>query len=43
MRHNNDFKRFMTVRKMRASRHEMRPFILDVTPSGIRIMGEVID
>jgi KaiC/GvpD/RAD55 family RecA-like ATPase len=43
MRHNNDFKRFMTVRKMRASRHEMRPFILDVTPTGIRIMGEVID
>lgn len=43
MRHNNDFKRFLTVRKMRASRHEMRPFILDVTPAGIRIMGEVID
>lgn len=42
-RHNNDFKRFLTVRKMRASRHEMRPFILDVTPQGIRIMGEVID
>jgi KaiC/GvpD/RAD55 family RecA-like ATPase len=43
MRHNNDFKRFITVRKMRASRHEMRPFILDVTPAGIRVMGEVID
>ena len=43
MRHNNDFKRYLTVRKMRASRHEMRPFILDVTPQGIRIMGEVID
>jgi KaiC/GvpD/RAD55 family RecA-like ATPase len=43
MRHNNDFKRFLTVRKMRASRHEMRPFILDVTPAGIRVMGEVID
>jgi KaiC/GvpD/RAD55 family RecA-like ATPase len=43
MRHNNDFKRYLTVRKMRACRHEMRPFILDVTPQGIRIMGEVID
>jgi len=43
MRRENDFKRFLTVRKMRACRHEMRPFILDVTPAGIRIMGEVID
>ena len=43
MRHNNDFKRYLAVRKMRACRHEMRPFILDVTPVGIRVMGEVID
>jgi KaiC/GvpD/RAD55 family RecA-like ATPase len=43
MRHNNDFKRYLAVRKMRACRHEMRPFILDITPGGIRLMGEVID
>ena len=42
-RHQNDFKRFFAVRKMRACRHEMRPFILDITPGGIRVMGEVID
>lgn len=42
-RHSNDFKRFIAVRKMRACRHEMRPFILDVAPGGIRVMGEVID
>lgn len=43
MRHQQDHKRYLTVRKMRACRHEMRPFILDVSPGTIRIMGEVID
>ncbi len=43
MRQKQDFKRYLTVRKMRACRHEMRPFILDVAPTGIRVMGEVID
>lgn len=43
MRHQNDFKRYITVRKMRACRHEMRPFIFDVKPGDIRVMGEVID
>jgi KaiC/GvpD/RAD55 family RecA-like ATPase len=42
-RREGDFKRFMHVRKMRSCRHEMRPFMLDVTPGGIRVMGEVID
>ena len=43
MRHDADFKRFIHVRKMRACRHEMRPFLIDVTPAGIRVMGEVIN
>ena len=42
-RHNNDFKRYMHVRKMRSCKHEMRPFLLDVSEGGISVLGEVID
>jgi len=28
---------------MRSCKHEMRPFLLDVSEAGIRVMGEVID
>lgn len=42
-RHGSDFKRFIHVRKMRSCKHEMRPFLLDVSESGISVMGEVID
>ncbi|HEX9709544.1 MAG TPA: ATPase domain-containing protein [Candidatus Thermoplasmatota archaeon] len=42
-RHGSDFKRFIHVRKMRSCKHEMRPFLLDVSEAGIRVMGEVID
>jgi len=43
MRRDVDFKRYIHVRKMRSCRHEMRPFMIDVGPQGIRVMGEVID
>ncbi len=42
-RHNSDFKRFIHVRKMRSCKHEMRPFLLDVSEDGIQVLGEVID
>jgi KaiC/GvpD/RAD55 family RecA-like ATPase len=42
-RHNGDFKRYIHVRKMRSCKHEMRPFLLDVSEDGIKVMGEVID
>jgi hypothetical protein len=29
------------VRKMRATRHEMKPFLIDPTPDGIKIIGEL--
>jgi KaiC/GvpD/RAD55 family RecA-like ATPase len=42
-RFGSDFKRYIHVRKMRSCRHEMRPFLLDVSDSGIQVLGEVID
>lgn len=42
-RHNSEFKRFIHVRKMRSCKHEMRPFLLDVSEHGIQVLGEVID
>lgn len=42
-RHGSDFKRYIHVRKMRSCKHEMRPFLLDVSEDGISVMGEVID
>ena len=37
----NDIKRYMAVRKMRATRHEMKPFLLEATNEGIKIIGEL--
>jgi KaiC/GvpD/RAD55 family RecA-like ATPase len=37
----NDIKRYLQVRKMRATRHEMKPFMLEPTDSGIKIIGEL--
>ncbi|NOQ54165.1 MAG: hypothetical protein GQ558_06135 [Thermoplasmata archaeon] len=37
----NEIKRYLMVRKMRATRHEMKPFLIDPTPDGIKIIGEL--
>ena len=37
----NDIKRYMAVRKMRATRHEMKPFLLEPGSDGIKIIGEL--
>ncbi|NIP34501.1 MAG: hypothetical protein GWN12_06055 [Thermoplasmata archaeon] len=37
----NDIKRYMAVRKMRATRHEMKPFLLEAGADGIKIIGEL--
>jgi KaiC/GvpD/RAD55 family RecA-like ATPase len=37
----NDIKRYMVVRKMRATRHEMKPFLLEAGGDGIKIIGEL--
>jgi KaiC/GvpD/RAD55 family RecA-like ATPase len=37
----NDIKRYMAVRKMRATRHEMKPFLLEASPEGIKVIGEL--
>ena len=37
----NDIKRYMAVRKMRATRHEMKPFLLEPSNNGIKIIGEL--
>lgn len=42
-RRGSDFKRYIHVRKMRSCKHEMRPFLLDVSEDGISVLGEVID
>jgi hypothetical protein len=31
----------MAVRKMRATRHEMKPFLLEASADGIKIIGEL--
>jgi KaiC/GvpD/RAD55 family RecA-like ATPase len=37
----NDIKRYLAVRKMRATRHEMKPFLIEATSEGIKIIGEL--
>jgi KaiC/GvpD/RAD55 family RecA-like ATPase len=37
----NDIKRFLAVRKMRGTRHEMKPFLIEAGSSGIKIIGEL--
>jgi KaiC/GvpD/RAD55 family RecA-like ATPase len=37
----NEIKRYLAVRKMRATRHEMKPFLIEATSSGIKIIGEL--
>ena len=37
----NEIKRYLMVRKMRATRHEMKPFLLDTGPDGIKVIGEL--
>jgi len=37
----NDIKRYMAVRKMRATRHEMKPFLLEAGSEGVKIIGEL--
>ena len=37
----NEIKRYLMVRKMRATRHEMKPFLIDTGPDGIKIIGEL--
>ncbi len=37
----NDIKRYLAVRKMRATRHEMKPFLIEPTSEGIKIIGEL--
>jgi len=37
----NEIKRYLMVRKMRATRHEMKPFLIDPGPDGIKIIGEL--
>jgi KaiC/GvpD/RAD55 family RecA-like ATPase len=37
----NDIKRYLQVRKMRATRHEMKPFLIEATDSGVKVIGEL--
>ncbi len=37
----NEIKRYLMVRKMRATRHEMKPFLIDTGPDGIKVIGEL--
>ena len=37
----NAIKRYLAVRKMRATRHEMKPFLLEPTHEGIKVIGEL--
>lgn len=37
----NDIKRYLAVRKMRATRHEMKPFLIEATGEGIKVIGEL--
>ena len=37
----NDIKRYLAVRKMRATRHEMKPFLLEASNDGIKVIGEL--
>jgi KaiC/GvpD/RAD55 family RecA-like ATPase len=37
----NDIKRYLQVRKMRATRHEMKPFLIEATDGGIKVIGEL--
>jgi len=37
----NDIKRYLAVRKMRGTRHEMKPFLLEASSDGIKIIGEL--
>ncbi len=37
----NDIKRYLQVRKMRATRHEMKPFLIEASEGGIKVIGEL--
>jgi KaiC/GvpD/RAD55 family RecA-like ATPase len=37
----NDIKRYLAVRKMRGTRHEMKPFLIEPGGDGIKIIGEL--
>jgi KaiC/GvpD/RAD55 family RecA-like ATPase len=37
----NEIKRYLQVRKMRATRHEMKPFLIEGSDGGIKIIGEL--